>query len=329
MGRSQAENHPYVFISYSTIDGEVAESIATILEGMEIEYFLDKKEIQWGDRFEGTIRKKIGDCSHLVVIVSPASVQSPWVPYEVGQARALNKILLPYLTHPSINLPSFLANLHYVSEMESVRAFFDNLSKIQGKRRRARPVPRPDTASSKPKEGLRQASAKVSAYISRSDAKLPQRIRNARHAIDILAIALESSQELVPALASALRENRELRLRVLLLDPDSAYTSARANQLSIVRREFREESRKSIDALISIFAENSDQAELRVYDALPTQIMFRFDDVLVVAVISSAHLSKNLVHLEFTADMRSVQETFLQHFEILWAGASMPPLTHR
>ncbi len=323
------QNYPYVFISYSTIDAEVAESIASLLEVMDIEYFLDKKEIQWGDRIEGTIRKKIGDCSHLVVIVSPASVQSPWVPYEVGQARALDKILLPYLTHPSINLPSFLANLHYVSEMEGVRAFFDKLSREQGKHRRVRPTPKPGTASGETDEGLKETPAKVSAYLNRNALELPQLIRTARYAIDILAITLESTHELVSELTNVLRENGELRMRVLLLDPDSDYTSARANQLSMVRRQFREEARSSVETLANVCAKHSDRAEIRLYEALPTQMMFRFDDVLVVSVYSSARLTRNLVHLKFTADMRKVQETFFQHFEILWTSASVPPFAHR
>jgi len=210
MSDSEVQVRPYVFISYSTIDAEVAGPIATLLDGMGIEHFLDKKEIRWGDRFEGTIARRIADCSHLVVIVSPASVQSLWVPYEVGQAQALGKTLLPYLTHPSINLPSFLANLHYVTEMEAVRAFFQGLAGIA---QSAEPnySASPASVGTRPSVDLKRVPSSVRTYVNQEAADLPKFIKAARSAIDILAITLESRPELIAQLTKALSDNGELR----------------------------------------------------------------------------------------------------------------------
>jgi len=162
----------------------------------------------------------------------------------------------------------------------------------------------------------------VTAYADQRAADLPRLIRSARRAIDILAITLESRGELVAELGEALRTNSDLRLRILLLDPDSAYTAARANQLSFVRSEFREEARRMVQVIVRVVGDYPDRAELRLYDSLPTQKSFRFDDTLVLSVYSSARLSKHVLHLQITAG--PVQETFRQEFEILWAQASVP-----
>jgi insertion element IS1 protein InsB len=60
----------------------------------------------------------------IIVIISPGSLKSHWVPYEVGYATALRKKILPYLTHPSINPPGFLADLLHIKSEEQIRDFF-------------------------------------------------------------------------------------------------------------------------------------------------------------------------------------------------------------
>lgn len=118
----------FIFISYSSVDEVVAKSISSQLDSLQLPYFLDRKSIQWGRPFEADINQGIRDCSHLLVIISPASVNSSWVAFEVGQARALNKTILPYLTHPSAPLPSFLSKLHHKTTQNEIITYFKNLT---------------------------------------------------------------------------------------------------------------------------------------------------------------------------------------------------------
>lgn len=113
-----------VFLSYSRIDGALADSVAKVLEELDIEYFRDVKDIDWGDSFTLEIRDALERAAAVLVVVSPASLKSQWVPYELGFAAALRKKVLPYLAHESVELPPYLRDVQYVTTTEQVREYF-------------------------------------------------------------------------------------------------------------------------------------------------------------------------------------------------------------
>jgi hypothetical protein len=114
-----------VFISYSHIDNAFVQQLSKLLDEKRIPYFLDRKSIEWGDDIPQSIEDGLGTASHLIVVVSPASLKSSWVPYEIGMARAKGAKILPLLTHPSLDLPGFIANLSYKVSLENLVEFFD------------------------------------------------------------------------------------------------------------------------------------------------------------------------------------------------------------
>lgn len=113
-----------VFISYSSVDREPVQALAKALDDVPIPYFLDQKEIQWGDDITEKIGRGLAECFALIVVLSPASVKSQWVPFETGQAVGLGKRVLPFLTHPSVEIPAFLRRFHYETSIEGVTAYF-------------------------------------------------------------------------------------------------------------------------------------------------------------------------------------------------------------
>lgn len=119
-----------VFISYATEDREIATNIGLVLDGLGIEYFLDVKDINWGDNVLTTIHGGLRKCSYLILVVSPASAKSQWVAYEMGHAAAQGKSVLPFLTHPSMHVPGFLRHLHYETNGERLRSFFERAKGI-------------------------------------------------------------------------------------------------------------------------------------------------------------------------------------------------------
>lgn len=113
-----------VFMSYSHKDSDVADQIGDILSEQKVDFFRDRKDIEWGDSINSEVRLGLEEASALLVIVSPASLKSHWVPYEVGYASALGKKILPYLTHPSIDVPDYIRDLKNLTAMDELREYF-------------------------------------------------------------------------------------------------------------------------------------------------------------------------------------------------------------
>ena len=102
------------FISYSHIDKAHVDEIIEILDDNKINYFLDEKDIEWGEDITVEIQKAISKTTHLIIVISPASLKSSWVSYEVGMAAGKGIKLLPFLTHPSLDLPLYLRKYKYI-----------------------------------------------------------------------------------------------------------------------------------------------------------------------------------------------------------------------
>lgn len=114
-----------VFISYSHVDKEYADMIIAILDKYKVPYFIDEKSIEWGRGINATIEKVMDNSiTHEIVILSPASLKSQWVSYEIGYAKAKGIEVLPYLIHPSLDVPLFIADANYVTDLKMIENYF-------------------------------------------------------------------------------------------------------------------------------------------------------------------------------------------------------------
>jgi len=113
-----------VFLSYSTVDLEIAKDISRVLTDLQISHFFDQKDISWGEDVVKGVSENLKSCTHLLVLLSPASLKSSWVTFEIGQASALSKVILPYLTHSSLDVPDFIRSYHYKTRLEDIKEFF-------------------------------------------------------------------------------------------------------------------------------------------------------------------------------------------------------------
>lgn len=75
-----------VFLAHSSKDKDVVRAVALELDDAGIPCWLDESEIKIGDSLIGKIAEAIDVTSHVVVFLSRASVQSPWVRFELEQA---------------------------------------------------------------------------------------------------------------------------------------------------------------------------------------------------------------------------------------------------
>jgi hypothetical protein len=125
-GHAMAQLKQRVFISYANEDASWAKRLAKVLDDLRIPYFLDAKDIDWGAEIPESVRKGIASSGAVIVVLSPASLNSQWVAFEIGQATALKRRVLPFLTHPSLQVPSFMRNLKFKSDLREIRKYLES-----------------------------------------------------------------------------------------------------------------------------------------------------------------------------------------------------------
>ena len=92
-----------IFISHSSRDRWIAQRLATDLQNLGLETFLDEKDLEAGDDLDSIIDTHLQRCDELLVLLSPSSVSSDWVLVEIGAAKALGKRIVPVLLHLGAN----------------------------------------------------------------------------------------------------------------------------------------------------------------------------------------------------------------------------------
>lgn len=115
------------FISYSHDDSETAEKIRVEIRNANIDCFLDCKDIDWADTLTDKLGRGLAECTHLLLILSPASLKSNWVFYEVGRAMERGTDILIFLTHKSLEPPGFLKDRVFIHSIDKLR---DELEKL-------------------------------------------------------------------------------------------------------------------------------------------------------------------------------------------------------
>ena len=72
-----------VFLSHASTDTWIARQIAAHLRARGAEAFVDVDEIPLGDDFRAHILEVEPDCTDLLVLLTPWSMQRPWVLFEI------------------------------------------------------------------------------------------------------------------------------------------------------------------------------------------------------------------------------------------------------
>jgi hypothetical protein len=75
-----------VFLSHATKDKWLARTLCEKLEAAGAITFRDDRDIAGGDDIPDKIRLAISECDEMVVLLTPESVNRPWVLLEVGAA---------------------------------------------------------------------------------------------------------------------------------------------------------------------------------------------------------------------------------------------------
>jgi hypothetical protein len=103
-GRSARPDY-LVFVSHATADKWLAKTFCEKIEAIGASTFRDDRDINGGDDIPEAIRAQIQQSRELVVLLTPESVDRPWVLIEVGAAWCRRKEyrIVPVLCHVTID----------------------------------------------------------------------------------------------------------------------------------------------------------------------------------------------------------------------------------
>jgi TIR domain-containing protein len=87
-----------VFLSYSG-DAWLVSRIAEQVRQLGGEVWLDLNKLSGGDPISGTVREAIDSCNEAIVLLSPESLDSDWVVFEMGALWGQRKRITPILCH--------------------------------------------------------------------------------------------------------------------------------------------------------------------------------------------------------------------------------------
>jgi hypothetical protein len=99
-----------VFLSHATVDKWLAKTLCEKIESTGANTFRDDRDIADGDDIPDSIRAAIERCSEMVVLLTPASVNRPWVLLEVGAAWQRGNVrIVPIRQHIEVEpIPAML-----------------------------------------------------------------------------------------------------------------------------------------------------------------------------------------------------------------------------
>jgi hypothetical protein len=106
-----------VFISYSSLDKQIADAVCSILENSKIRCWIAPRDILPGDTYGRAIIEAINDCKILIIIFSSNADSSGQVINEIERAVSKGKIIIPFRIEnikPSGDLELFLGRRHWL-----------------------------------------------------------------------------------------------------------------------------------------------------------------------------------------------------------------------
>lgn len=99
-----------IFISHKQEDQVKAMMVADAFRKIGVEYYLDVLDnfvINSGEELTSHIREALNKCTDLLVVMSPATRFSQWVPFEIGMASQAYMPIANYMSE-DVQLPEFL-----------------------------------------------------------------------------------------------------------------------------------------------------------------------------------------------------------------------------
>lgn len=131
---------PCIFISYQRKDEEYASVVANYIMAKQLDVYFDLddddlKEINQRENPAGvtnSIKKGLNKSEYMIVIVSPTTYKSLWVPFEVGYAFDKKGDKMKILRHKEIlkaSMPAYLRVKELLNGTASLNRFLTSIRK--------------------------------------------------------------------------------------------------------------------------------------------------------------------------------------------------------
>lgn len=131
---------PSIFISYQRKDEEYAKDVSGYIVSKQLDVYFDledndlkfSKQLNNPKGVTTSIQKGLNESDYMLVIISPDTYKSLWVPFEVGYAYDSMGDNLKLLRHKDIDktaLPSYLKVKEMLNGTESLNRFLDSIRK--------------------------------------------------------------------------------------------------------------------------------------------------------------------------------------------------------
>jgi len=132
------EEVPCIFISYQRKDQDYASEVADYIKSKQLDVYFDLEDndLKLANQtlnpadVTDAIKKGLNQSQYMIVIVSPTTYSSPWVPFEVGYAYDKKDEKLKILRHKGISknsIPAYLKVKEVLKGTFSLNNFLNSI----------------------------------------------------------------------------------------------------------------------------------------------------------------------------------------------------------
>lgn len=127
---------PVVFLSHKSEDKDFVESIGEYLMKAGIDIYLDKNDFRLQRAVADEDAKKITECIHegisksdyILCFVSSKTVNSWWVPYEIGYGKKSNKEICTLIRQDVEYIPDFLQIEEIIDSIDDINLYIKKIT---------------------------------------------------------------------------------------------------------------------------------------------------------------------------------------------------------
>lgn len=134
--KAASSSNPCIFISHIRVDKSAAISIGNYLTQAGLDIYLDindpllQRAVQMNDpqKITQCIETGINMCTHIMCLISNNTVESWWVPYEIGFGKKANKNIASLFLRDS-KIPEYLKITQMLRGAKSLNNYLESIMK--------------------------------------------------------------------------------------------------------------------------------------------------------------------------------------------------------